>query len=231
MEEKTFMGVITAQKPEVQSQEGKENKIEELIEIMADEAIEQEWVEDRFIDLCTFVGWMSEAANLCGEEGVYDAWGEYDKEAALEYYCRYLVEKGEIVDWDWDYGHQKVYLKRRFVIYKSKQGEYDVSPVGKSFFRTDWYPIDEMDEDDTFYTLEANTSDDGFEILSSFDGLTLDNAEEIAKEYLKDWCDSQEVEEDEYDEYCATLYKWHIKYNDYGEWYVEIAEELAEYTL
>lgn len=88
-----------------------ENKVEEIIEAKAQEAIDIDWIDDT-IDLCTFVGWMSEAMNLCGEEGVYDAWNEYDNHDALECYCRYMKDAGGIKDWDWDRNFQRVIIKK-----------------------------------------------------------------------------------------------------------------------
>ena len=86
-------------------------KVQDIIEIKADEAIDQDWIDDT-IHLCTFIGWMSEAMNLLGEEGVNDAWKEYDKESALAYYCWLLEMKQAIADWDWDYAHSKVIIKK-----------------------------------------------------------------------------------------------------------------------
>lgn len=85
--------------------------INEIIEAKAQEAIDIDWIDDT-INLCTFLGWMSEAMNCLGEEGVNDAWEEYDKEKALADYCWLLEEKGAITDWDWDYAHQKVIIKK-----------------------------------------------------------------------------------------------------------------------
>lgn len=86
-------------------------KVKEIIEQEADAAIDQGWIEDT-IHLCTFIGWMREAMNMLGEEGVLDAWEEYDKESALAYYCWLLKKKQAIADWDWDYAHQKVIIKQ-----------------------------------------------------------------------------------------------------------------------
>lgn len=87
-------------------------KVQEIIEQKVNEAIDQDWIED-IISLSEFIGWMSEAVNLLqDEEGVYDAWKEYDKESALEYYCWLLEMKQAIADWGWDYGHSKVIIKK-----------------------------------------------------------------------------------------------------------------------
>ena len=86
-------------------------KVQGLIEAKVDEAIEQGWIEDT-ISLSVFIGWMGEAMNLLGDEGVYDAWKEYDKENALAYYCWLLEMKDAIADWDWDYAHSKVIIKQ-----------------------------------------------------------------------------------------------------------------------
>lgn len=86
-------------------------RVEEIIEAKAQEAIEQDWIEDTEY-LTVFIGWMEEAMNLLGEEGVYDAWEEYDNHDALECYCRYLKDNGAITDWDWDNNYQSVIIKK-----------------------------------------------------------------------------------------------------------------------
>ncbi len=86
-------------------------KVQEIIEWKADEAADQGWIKDTEY-LSVFIGWMGEAMNLLGEEGVYDAWKEFGAENALEYYCWLLEMKGAIAGWDWDYGHQKVIIKK-----------------------------------------------------------------------------------------------------------------------
>lgn len=86
-------------------------KVQGLIEAKVDEAIDQDWIEDT-INLSEFIGWMDEAMNILGEEGVYDALKEYDKESALAYYCWLLEMKQAIADWDWDYAHSKVIIKK-----------------------------------------------------------------------------------------------------------------------
>lgn len=86
-------------------------RIRDIIYYKADEAITQDWIDEK-INLCDFVGWMGEAMNCCGEDGVYDAWQEYDKEEALEWYCWLLERKQAIESWDWDYGRQKVIIKK-----------------------------------------------------------------------------------------------------------------------
>lgn len=86
-------------------------RVQELIEAIADNDILQDQIDDR-INLTTFCGWMGETMNCCGEEGVYDAWEEFDKENALEYYCQLLKDKDAIEDWDWDYAHQNIIIKK-----------------------------------------------------------------------------------------------------------------------
>lgn len=86
-------------------------KVQEIIEAKVEEAISCDWIDDK-INLSTFCGWMGEAMNLLGEEGVYGAWQEFDKENALEYYCWLLEMKEAIEDWDWDYAHQSVIVKK-----------------------------------------------------------------------------------------------------------------------
>lgn len=86
-------------------------RVQEIIEYKVNEAIEQGWIDDR-INLTTFCGWMGEAMNYCGEEGVYDAWQEFDKEKVLEYYCWLLEMKEAIAGWDWDYAHQNIVIKK-----------------------------------------------------------------------------------------------------------------------
>lgn len=86
-------------------------RVQEIIDWKADEAIDQGWIEDTEY-LSEFIGWMGEAMNLLGEEGVYDAWKEFDKESALEYYCWLLEMKDAIAGWDWDYAHSKVIIKK-----------------------------------------------------------------------------------------------------------------------
>lgn len=86
-------------------------RIREVIEAKAQEAIDMGWIEDT-INLCTFVGWMSEAMNCLGEEGLNDAWKEYNSDFALEYYCMKLKDNGAIADWDWDRSFQSVIIKK-----------------------------------------------------------------------------------------------------------------------
>ena len=88
-------------------------KVEEIIDWKAQEAIDMDWIDDT-INLSSFLGWMSESMNCLGEEGVNDAWEEYDNYDALECYCRYLKDKGAIADWDWDLGRnfQSVIIKK-----------------------------------------------------------------------------------------------------------------------
>lgn len=86
-------------------------KVQFLIETKVDEAIEQDWIEDT-IHLSEFSGWMSEAANLSGEEGLLDVWKDYDKELALDFYCWILEMKEAIKGYEWDIAHQKVYIKK-----------------------------------------------------------------------------------------------------------------------
>ena len=86
-------------------------KVQEVIEAQVDEAVLQGWVEDR-IYLSQFIGWMGEAMNLWPEEGVYDAWKEYDSETALEFYCWLLEMRNAIAGWEWDYAHQYIIIKK-----------------------------------------------------------------------------------------------------------------------
>lgn len=88
-----------------------EIKVLDLIYDKAMEAIEQGWIDDK-INLTTFCGWMGEAMNYCGEDGVYDAWKEFDKENALENYCWFLQSEDAISDYEWDFAHQKMMIKK-----------------------------------------------------------------------------------------------------------------------
>lgn len=86
-------------------------RVEEIIEAKAQEVIDMFWIEDT-INLSIFAGWMGEAMNCSCEEGVNDAWEEYDIYDALECYCRYLKTAGAIKDWDWDRNFQSVIIKK-----------------------------------------------------------------------------------------------------------------------
>lgn len=87
-----------------------EIKVLDLIYDKAMEAIGQGWIEDT-INLSVFSGWMQEAANLCDGVGE-DAMGEFGYDNALENYCWFLQSEEAISDYEWDFAHQKMMIKK-----------------------------------------------------------------------------------------------------------------------
>lgn len=87
-----------------------EIKVLDLIYDKAMEAIGQGWIEDT-INLSVFRGWMLEAANLCDGIGE-DALMEFGFEEALENYCWFLKGEEVISDYEWDFAHQKMMIKK-----------------------------------------------------------------------------------------------------------------------
>ena len=85
-------------------------KVDELIEMKAQEAIDMGWLNNH-IQLCTFIGWFSEAANCWGEIEDWEMTLKlYGYDIALQNYCWKLVEKGAFYTWNWDLSGQSVHL-------------------------------------------------------------------------------------------------------------------------
>ena len=125
-------------------------------------------------------------------------------------------------------------MEKTLRVYRSKTGEYDCMPVGEPMYGADWYEVGEMRTYDCFYTLtiESDGSNEELEIANSWDELYPEDAGEVARNYLKDWKESEGDPDLDISEYYGSLNEWHIGYDeDYDRYYVYLAEVVDEYRL
>ena len=84
-----------------------EKRIKDMIKDLA--GIYYTHPEEKIL-LCYWADYLNECAS--GYDISSEDLSEFSYRRAMELYCMYLVEAGEIEDWDWDDNHNIVYLKQ-----------------------------------------------------------------------------------------------------------------------